>query len=85
NVQHNCYMANCKSTSECLRIQEHVESNTTESFIVHKHLDRFIISSHVFHNTHLLRATLPRNLLAPIPSSKTGEQSMLNLLLHSAR
>ncbi|KAJ7798698.1 hypothetical protein B0H14DRAFT_2207829, partial [Mycena olivaceomarginata] len=49
------------------RIQERVKSDTTENFIVHKPLDRFIINSYAFHNAHLLRATLPRDLLAPIP------------------
>jgi hypothetical protein len=48
-------------------MQERVESDKTENFIVHNALDRFIINSHAFHNAHLLRATLPRDLLAPIP------------------
>lgn len=48
-------------------MQERVESDQTENFIVHESLDRFIINSHAFHNAHLLRATLPRDLLAPIP------------------
>jgi hypothetical protein len=42
-------------------------TNKTENFVVHKTLDRFIINTHAFHNTHLLRATLPWNLVAPIP------------------
>ncbi|KAJ7808954.1 hypothetical protein B0H14DRAFT_2380144, partial [Mycena olivaceomarginata] len=67
NVQHDCYTANCESTGERPCIQERVESDTMESFSVHKPLDRFIINSHAFHNAHLLRATLPRDLLAPIP------------------
>lgn len=48
-------------------MQERVESDNTESFIVHESLDRFIINSHAFHNAHLLRAAFPRDLLAPIP------------------
>ncbi|KAJ7477827.1 hypothetical protein B0H11DRAFT_2424876, partial [Mycena galericulata] len=65
NVQHDCYTAKCEATGE--RPQERVESDDTEKFIIHKSLDRFIINSHAFHNVHLLRATLPRDLLAPIP------------------
>jgi hypothetical protein len=44
-----------------------VESNKSEHFLVHNNLDRFIINSHAFHNAHLLQATLPRDLIAPIP------------------
>ncbi|KAJ7734971.1 hypothetical protein B0H14DRAFT_3613787 [Mycena olivaceomarginata] len=67
NVQHDCYTAKCEATGERLRMQERVESDNVENFIVHGSLDRFIINSHAFHNAHLLRATLPRDLLAPIP------------------
>ncbi|KAJ7688946.1 hypothetical protein B0H14DRAFT_3668449 [Mycena olivaceomarginata] len=67
NVQHDCYTAKCEATGERLRMQERVESDIVENFIVHESLDRFIINSHAFHNAHLLRATLPRDLLAPIP------------------
>ncbi|KAJ7770669.1 hypothetical protein B0H16DRAFT_1280404, partial [Mycena metata] len=56
----------CAATGQRLRIQERVESDTMENFIEHNPLDRFIINSHAFHNAHLLRATLPRALLAPI-------------------
>ncbi|KAF7335904.1 hypothetical protein MSAN_02327500 [Mycena sanguinolenta] len=54
NVQHDCDSANCEATG-------------TENFIIYKPLDRFIINTHAFHNAHLLRATLPRDLIAPIP------------------
>ncbi|KAF7367987.1 hypothetical protein MSAN_00864400 [Mycena sanguinolenta] len=67
NVQHDCDSAGCEATGIRLRMQERVESDQTESFIIHKALDRFIINTHAFHNAHLLRATLPRNLVAPIP------------------
>ncbi|KAJ6526381.1 hypothetical protein B0H19DRAFT_904929, partial [Mycena capillaripes] len=67
NVQHDCYRAKCGANGERLRLQERVESDQIENFIVHESLDRFIINSHAFHNAHLLRATLPRHLVAPIP------------------
>ncbi|KAJ7243523.1 hypothetical protein C8J57DRAFT_1556786 [Mycena rebaudengoi] len=66
NVQHDCYSASCEASGVRLRVQERVESDQTESYIVHKPLDRFIINTHTFHNAHLLRATLPRNLIAPV-------------------
>ncbi|KAJ7277334.1 hypothetical protein C8J57DRAFT_1060971, partial [Mycena rebaudengoi] len=67
NVQHDCYTGKCEATGIRPQMQERVESDKTENFIVHNALDRFIINSHAFHNAHLLRATLPRDLLAPIP------------------
>jgi hypothetical protein len=47
-------------------MQERVESDQIEHYIVHEPLDRFFINMHGFHNSHLLRATLPRDLVAPI-------------------
>ncbi|KAJ7778754.1 hypothetical protein DFH07DRAFT_865468 [Mycena maculata] len=67
NVQHDCYSAKCEARGVRMQMQEWVESDKTENFIVHNPLDRYIINSHAFHNTHLIRATLPRSLLAPIP------------------
>ncbi|KAJ7805860.1 hypothetical protein B0H14DRAFT_2181153, partial [Mycena olivaceomarginata] len=67
NVQHNCKSAECEATGVRSRMQERVESDKTENFIVHKTLDRFIINTHAFHNAHLLRAALPQNLVAPTP------------------
>ncbi|KAJ7306913.1 hypothetical protein DFH08DRAFT_927472 [Mycena albidolilacea] len=57
NVQHD----------SLLDMQERVESDQIENYIVHGSLDRFFINMHSFHNAHLLRATLPRDLVAPIP------------------
>ncbi|KAJ7348035.1 hypothetical protein DFH08DRAFT_663688, partial [Mycena albidolilacea] len=75
-VLHDCYTAKCEATGECLRMEERVESDNVENFIVHGSLDRFIINSHAFQNAHLLRATLPRDLLAPIPLFGIGRRSM---------
>lgn len=67
NVQHDCESAKCEATGERLRMQERVESDQIENFVIHNSLDRFFINTHAFHNAHLLRATLPRDLVAPIP------------------
>lgn len=48
-------------------MQERVESDQVENYIVHQPLDRFFINLHAFHNAHLLRATLGREVIAPIP------------------
>ncbi|KAJ7693775.1 hypothetical protein B0H16DRAFT_1848276 [Mycena metata] len=67
NVQHDCTSAKCEASGQRLRIQERVESDQIEQFIIHEPLDRFFINMHAFHNAHFLRATLPRSLVAHIP------------------
>ncbi|KAJ7840156.1 hypothetical protein B0H14DRAFT_2360803, partial [Mycena olivaceomarginata] len=67
NVQHDCSTAECEGSGVRLRRQERVESDQIENHIVHSALDRYFINSHALHNAHLIRATLPRDLLAPIP------------------
>ncbi len=47
-------------------MQERTESNNWKACIEHKPLNRYVINTHAFHNAHLLRATLPRSLVAPI-------------------
>ena len=48
-------------------MQERVESDKTENFIVHTQLDRFIVNTNSFHNPHLIRTTVSRELWAPVP------------------
>ncbi|KAF9464228.1 hypothetical protein BDZ94DRAFT_1355980 [Collybia nuda] len=67
NAQHDCQHAKCTNNGNCPVMQERVASGNTETFIVHQPVDRYIMNTHGLHNTHLIRATLPRNLIAPIP------------------
>jgi hypothetical protein len=48
-------------------MQERIESGLVQTYIEHKPIERFVINTHAFHNAHLLRATLPRSLVVPIP------------------
>ncbi|KAJ7460434.1 hypothetical protein B0H11DRAFT_2316022 [Mycena galericulata] len=66
NAQHDCFTARCEATGVRPVMQERVESDKTEQFIVHAPLDRFIINTHSFHNSHLIRATVSRDLWAPV-------------------
>ncbi|KAJ6528825.1 hypothetical protein B0H19DRAFT_1214565 [Mycena capillaripes] len=66
NTQHDCFSARCEATGVRPVMQERVESDKTEHFIVHAPLDRFIINTHSFHNPHLIRATISRDLWAPV-------------------
>ncbi|KAJ7703815.1 hypothetical protein B0H14DRAFT_3647123 [Mycena olivaceomarginata] len=66
NTQHDCVSAACEATGVRPVMQERVESDNTEHFIVHTPLDRFIINTHSFHNPHLVRATVSRDLWAPV-------------------
>ena len=47
-------------------MQERVESGFSKTYIEHQPIDRFVINTHAFHNSHLLRASLPRSLIAPV-------------------
>ncbi|THU93255.1 hypothetical protein K435DRAFT_670511, partial [Dendrothele bispora CBS 962.96] len=67
NVQHDCRTAKCTASGTRIRMQERVKSDQTESFIEHKPVDRFLINLCAFHNSHLIRRILPRELTAPIP------------------
>jgi hypothetical protein len=67
NTQHDCFSAGCEATGVRLVMQERVESDKTEDFIIHAQLDRFIINTTSFHNPHLVCATVSHDLWAPIP------------------
>lgn len=67
NTQHDCRLAGCSATGKRPIVQEWVQSNITETYIEHKPLDIFLINTHAFHNAHLIRAILPRDLIAPLP------------------
>lgn len=49
-------------------MQERVESGTFESFIEHKLsvTDHFVVNLTAFHNAHLIREALPREVTQPI-------------------
>ncbi|KAJ7215095.1 hypothetical protein B0H12DRAFT_961151, partial [Mycena haematopus] len=66
NTQHDCFSAGCEGTGDRPVMQERVESDKTEHFIIHAPLDRFIMNTHSFHNPHLVRATISRHLWAPV-------------------
>jgi hypothetical protein len=67
NVQHDCHQAGCIASGTQAVVQERVESRVMKTFIEHKPLDSFVINTHAFHNAHLIRSILPRDLTAPIP------------------
>ncbi|KAJ6452950.1 hypothetical protein C8R45DRAFT_1193344 [Mycena sanguinolenta] len=67
NAQHDCHEAQCEATCSRPRVQERQSSGQMETFIVHQPLERYILNLCSFHNTHLIREILPRNLCAPVP------------------
>ena len=74
NVQHDCLLANCTDSGQKPLMQERVESGLSKTCVEHKPINRFVINTHAFHNAHLLRATLPRSLVAPIPLFQNREE-----------
>ncbi|KAF7351786.1 hypothetical protein MSAN_01612000 [Mycena sanguinolenta] len=73
NVQHDCFSAKCAATGVRAIMQERVASDKTENFIIHTQLDRFIVNINSFHNPHLVRATISRDLWAPCPALREQE------------
>ena len=71
NVQHDCQQAKCSASGKRAIMQERVQTELSEpeSVIEHKPLDRFLINTHAFHNAHLIRAVLPRELTIPVAYS----------------
>src|SRR5437016_1933428 len=71
NVQHDCRQAQCVASGKRAIVWERVQTEVSEpdSFIEHNPLDRFLINTHAFHNAHLIRAVLPRDLTIPIAYS----------------
>ena len=67
NVQHDCPLSKCTASGRQPVMQERVESGLVQTYIEHQPIGRFVINTHAFHNAHLLRAALPRSLVAPIP------------------
>ena len=67
NVQHDCRFAKCTTSGKRAIIQERVQSEKTEVFVEHQPINRYLVNTHAFHNAHLIRATLPRDLTVPIP------------------
>jgi hypothetical protein len=67
NVQHDCPVSKCTASGKQPLMQERVESGLSQTYIEHQPIERFVVNTHAFHNAHLLRAALPRSLVAPIP------------------
>jgi hypothetical protein len=67
NVQHDCPLAKCTASGKQPLMQERVQSGLVKTYIEHQPIERFVINTHAFHNAHLLRTTLPRSLVLPIP------------------
>ncbi|KAJ3781388.1 hypothetical protein GGU10DRAFT_277639 [Lentinula aff. detonsa] len=67
NVQHDCRTAKCAATGVQNRKQERQDSSQVEFLIQHKSDNRFLLNLYAFHNAHLVRRTLPKQLTKPIP------------------
>ncbi|THU88330.1 hypothetical protein K435DRAFT_606885, partial [Dendrothele bispora CBS 962.96] len=66
NVQHDCQLAKCEPTGLRKHQQERQESDNFECFVEHNAVSSYIVNLHSFHNAHLIREVLPRDLTKPL-------------------
>ncbi|KAF9044483.1 hypothetical protein BJ165DRAFT_1347605, partial [Panaeolus papilionaceus] len=67
NAQHDCRKAQCTNTGRRNVVHERVQIDQTEACIQHNPLNEYLINTHSLHNAHLLRDSLPRDLITPLP------------------
>ena len=58
--------------------QEREVTDISEAAVEHQGPDIFIINTAAFHNAHLLRRVLPRDLIRPIPANDTTTRERLH-------
>jgi hypothetical protein len=54
NLQHDCRLAKCSATGTRPQVQERIDSEAMEQFVVHELIDCYLINMHSFHNADLL-------------------------------
>ncbi|KAK0421515.1 hypothetical protein EV421DRAFT_1894749 [Armillaria borealis] len=68
NAQHDCVFSQCEiGDSDVYIRQERLETDVRQKHLAHKNDVRYLLNMHALHNTHLIRETLPRTLVAPMP------------------
>ncbi|EAU92084.2 hypothetical protein CC1G_09605 [Coprinopsis cinerea okayama7 len=75
NAQHDCVSAGCSITEQGPKnvMQERISTSIPKPAIVHAQKPRYFLNTHSLHNLHLIRKTLPRELLQPTPFSIDSE------------
>ncbi len=68
NAQHDCVFSQCEIGDSDIYIrQERLETDVRQKHLAHSNDARYLLNMHALHNAHLIRDTLPRTLVAPIP------------------
>ncbi|THV03123.1 hypothetical protein K435DRAFT_852192 [Dendrothele bispora CBS 962.96] len=66
NAQHDCTSSKCLiGQMEKHMVQERLETALFQKGVIHTDNDHYLLNMHAFHNIHLIRRTLPRQLIAP--------------------
>ncbi|KAG6819456.1 hypothetical protein H0H93_011666 [Arthromyces matolae] len=66
--KHDCVTSSCvAANSNSPQVQERIQTTVHALTIAHEKSDLYLINMHAFHNAHLIRASLPRDLTEPTP------------------